>query len=208
MEPPHAQPPAAWVDLAPWMRSSLRRATWFAVVVGMFAVVEIVLPVVAILVWGWPDFSTPHEGRWLVGAVAIFLIGLLMALMSGRAFWALPRCFARQGILVDEAGLTLHQDAHSWCDARICHVPWEQVRFLDRPTPGSRSGADGVLHLFTAEKKATRPSWARLVAAHARPDRWEQSSGYPRIFLLTGPEAQEKLRRAIRAVNPGAMRDG
>ncbi|WP_017570739.1 hypothetical protein [Nocardiopsis halotolerans] len=129
---------------------------------------------------------------------------LLLALFLGLLSWPLvrmaPRHSTRQGISVDDTGITLVQEPRWWFPGRAAHIPWSRVLRASRDRSVQTGGGVRtiwyyvVVELHAPLDGARYPTWVI-----------PEEGG---IRIQIGEWEQARLARALHAARPDLCSDG
>lgn len=137
-------------------------------------------------------------------ALSLLGAGLLALLTYWSALW-LPRCFARQGIIVDGSGITLLREPCLWTKGGTARLPWTGIFMVrEAQVKDSDYTVEYRVHVLMHHPDAVSavPDWCEL---HPRAVRKPPADpGEPRTLIMVCLRAAQRtaLIQAAQAARP------
>ncbi|MBB4935283.1 hypothetical protein F4561_006177 [Lipingzhangella halophila] len=192
-EPEDNQPPAPARD-----RVSMRSEILQPVVLVGFAVL---LGVVArVPLYFFYDYLVgvrgPSPG---LGTAISMASNALLVCFPVLALAMVPSLLARQGVEVDEHGITVVQRSLLWSRGRTASIPWRDVYFIKR---AASSGSKLMLEvqLSRVDHELRMPGWARLVLAGET--KLGSTSPRSRVLFTARYHLVQDLEQVLRNARP------
>ncbi len=119
--------------------------------------------------------------------------------MPVLALTMVPPLLARQGVDVDEHGITVVKRPLLWSRGRTASIPWRDVYFIKK-TASSANRLMLEVQLYRVDHELRTPGWATLVLAGET--KLGSTSPRSRVLFKSGHHKVEDIERMLRNARP------
>ncbi|GAA1456467.1 hypothetical protein NE857_33225 [Nocardiopsis exhalans] len=205
-----AHPRAAHPQLTADTRFELRaskRSDWSAkMFFTLLAIVIMGAPITVLLsTWSASDGLTTLLPMAMPGVIVLAALVYAWFLVV-----SLPHYWTRQGIQLDQYGISTYRDRMWWFRGDRSHVSWQDVHHIDSHERRRRKRPTLTLvefHLHRTDHEMRLPVWARLLMAGESKWSFTASSRPVLLFHLENSASPRQLLRHLRQTRPDLFRE-